>query len=444
MPRHHRGGSIGRTAAEQPVQGAGPQRLPAAQRGRGHRCGHRPGGPRLGRGHRDRGRGRRDQEAGLHRHEDPPSLTLGHADLRLPAGRLRVPQLRRDDRRDQPDRRRPPRDRPQDQLRHLLRGPRPDRHQDQRQRRHGRERARGAVHPPPARPGAPDRRDGALHPQPAHRRLRHRRQDHRPGELARDLDHAGPQPRRRRVRHRLRLLPLLAQEPAAQLRLLLGGHRPQPQLGLPVGLLRRLLRLHLQRHLPGRGRRVGTRGQGGRRLGARPGGRRRAADQVAHRLAHLRRADPVALRLHQQRHRPRPDPGRPRRVRGPGPEHGLHQQLHPRAGQRPLHHRRLDRRLDVGRPQDLQLHLRDVSDRVPGLLPPRRADRPADDPQPGGRAPLPGVLRLRLPDHRQGVAVLRHRDPAGDGLLRRVRDGDRLDRQPRRHRHRHPRPVGAR
>ena len=45
--------------------------------------------------------------------------------------------------------------------RHLAPGPRPDRGEDQRQRGHRRGRAGGAVHPPPARPRAPHRRDGA-------------------------------------------------------------------------------------------------------------------------------------------------------------------------------------------------------------------------------------------------------------------------------------------
>ena len=38
----------------------------------------------------------------------------------------------------------------------------------------------------------------------------------------------------------------LAQEPAAELRQLERRHRPQPQLALPVGLLWRLVRHHLQ------------------------------------------------------------------------------------------------------------------------------------------------------------------------------------------------------
>ena len=53
------------------------------------------------------------------------------------------------------------------------------------------------------------------------------------------------------------------------------------------------------------------------------------------------------------------------------------QRLHARAGERPLHRRRHDRRLGVGRAQDLRLHVRDVPATLePGLLPARRADRP--------------------------------------------------------------------
>ena len=60
----------------------------------------------------------------------------------------------------------------------------------------------------------------------------------------RDLHRLRPQPRRRRVRHRHRLLPLVAQEPPAQRRLGQCRHRPEPQLWLPLGLLRRVERQH--------------------------------------------------------------------------------------------------------------------------------------------------------------------------------------------------------
>ncbi|GAA3047735.1 M14 family metallopeptidase [Streptomyces olivoverticillatus] len=45
---------------------------------------------------------------------------------------------------------------------------------------------------------------------------------------------------------------------------------------------------------------------------------------------------------------PRHDPGRPRRLRRRRQIHGCQQRLHARAVQRPLHHRRVDRRLAVG------------------------------------------------------------------------------------------------
>ena len=81
--------------------------------------------------------------------------------------------------------------------------------------------------------------------------------DHEPHQQPRDLDHLQPQPGRQRVRHRDRLLPLMAQEPPAELRLERGRHRPQPQLELAVGLLRRLQRHVLVGDLP---RRVGVLG----------------------------------------------------------------------------------------------------------------------------------------------------------------------------------------
>ena len=81
---------------------------------------------------------------------------------RLPERRRRLPQLRRDDGRDQRARRRQPGDRQRFSHRHLLRGPRPGRDQDLRQRRDRRGRARGPVHRRPARARAPHDRDGAL------------------------------------------------------------------------------------------------------------------------------------------------------------------------------------------------------------------------------------------------------------------------------------------
>ena len=68
-----------------------------------------------------------------------------------------------------------------------------------------------------------------------------RHADHEPRQLRARSGSSRRQPGRRRVRHRHRLLPLVAQEPPAQHRLERGRHRPQPQLGLPVGLLRRLV-----------------------------------------------------------------------------------------------------------------------------------------------------------------------------------------------------------
>ena len=68
-----------------------------------------------------------------------------------------------------------------------------------------RERARGAVHRPPARPRAPDRRDGAL-PAAASSPTSYgdRLADHQHRQQPRDLDRARRQPGRRRVRHRHR------------------------------------------------------------------------------------------------------------------------------------------------------------------------------------------------------------------------------------------------
>ena len=127
-------------------------------------------------------------------------------------------------------------------------------------------------------------------------------------------------------------------------------HRPQPQLALPVGLLRRLVRQHVERDLPRPVGRLRARGRDRHQLRAQPRGRRRAADQDQHRLPHVQRAGALAVRLHLQRHRARHDPAGLQHVLDAGPADGRHQRLHAGAGLGPLHHRRLDRRLAVGRP----------------------------------------------------------------------------------------------
>jgi hypothetical protein len=64
-------------------------------------------------------------------------------------------------------------------------------------------------------------------------------------EHARDLDRLRGQPRRRRVRPDRLAVPRLAQEPPAERRHDRDRHRHQPQLRLPLGLLRRLIELEV-------------------------------------------------------------------------------------------------------------------------------------------------------------------------------------------------------
>ena len=64
---------------------------------------------------------------------------------------------------------------------------------------------------------------------------------HRHREHARDLDRLRGQPRRRRVRPDRFALPRLAQEPPAERRFDLDRDRHQPQLRLPLGVLRRVI-----------------------------------------------------------------------------------------------------------------------------------------------------------------------------------------------------------
>ena len=351
------------------------------RRERAHRQGPRGGRPHRGRDRRQRPR-RADRDGlELRRAQAaPPALSrgarLGAAPARprdrsararrgLPGRRRRLPQLRRAVRRHAGDRHRVPVDRAALQPRHEPRGPPDLGAEDLRQRRHRRGRARGPLHPQPARPRAPHRRDGALPAQRADEQVRHRLADHQRRQHARDLDRPEREPRRVGVRRRHRQLPVVAQEPPAQRGLVGGRHRPQPQLGLAVGLLRRLQRHVLLGDLPRPVAVLGARDPARARLRHLARHRRRAADQDRDRLPHLLRARPVALRLHDRQH----GGGAGRRRRGhvphAGHQHGQHERLHARAGQRPVHRRRHDRRLAVGPAQDLRLHVRAVPEDAP-------------------------------------------------------------------------------
>ncbi len=146
-----------------PRQAGNVDELPGQQRP--HRAAALPGRPlrrrdRLGRGarhrrdHRDRARGAQPQGPGLRglRAAQADGGELRDRAVRLPRGGLELPQLRRDDRRDQQRGRRVPEPDLQAGHRQVLREPRHHRAQDQRQRRGRRGRAGGAVHAPPARP----------------------------------------------------------------------------------------------------------------------------------------------------------------------------------------------------------------------------------------------------------------------------------------------------
>ena len=73
--------------------------------------------------------------------------------------------------------------------------------------------------------------------------LRHRPAHHRYRQHPRDLDRVRGQPRRRRVRPDRLAVPRLAQEPPAERRHDRDRHRHQSQLRLPLGVLRRVVRV---------------------------------------------------------------------------------------------------------------------------------------------------------------------------------------------------------
>ena len=138
----------------------------------------------------------------------------------------------------------------------------------------------------------------------------------------RGLDRLRGQPRRRRVRPDRLALPRLAQEPPAEPGLDRDRDRPQPQLRLPLGVLRRLVELEVVVDLSRLDRVLGARDAGDPRLHGQPPDRRPPADQDRHHVPHRRRADPVAVRLHQDRHPGRHERRRPRRARRARQEDG--------------------------------------------------------------------------------------------------------------------------
>ncbi len=229
------------------------------------------------------------------------------------------------------------------------------------------------------------------------------------------------EPGRQRVRRRVRLVPVVAQEPPAERRIDGRGHRPQPQLGLQLGLLRRLVR-HLQLgDLPRRVPVLRARDPGRAELRQQPRDRRRPADQDQHRLPYLFRARPVALRLHDRGHRARRSAPtrrtRSRRSAGRWPR---------RTGTRPSRRQTSTSptarsTTGSGTTTDLRLHVRDVPALLePRVLPARRGDRRPDEPQPAGGRAAAELLGLPAAHHRPDV----RRAGAGDDLRRRLRDGE--------------------
>ena len=194
-------------------------------------------------------------------------------------------------------------------------------------------------------------------------------------------------------------------------------HRPEPQLGLPVGLLRRRGGTPSSETYRGASAVLGARDRSGcatscdsRR------DRRRAADQGRHRLPHLRRAGAVALRLHHRRHA-RPDMTQD--------DHdafvAIGTAMAATNGYTP--EQASDLYITDGTINDWLWGDHRASSPTPsrctrssvrggGFYPPDEVIARADRPQPRGGAPTAGERRLPVPGHRQGGAVLRRRPTA--------------------------------
>ena len=115
------------------------------------------------------------------------------------------------------------------------------------------------------------------------------------------------QPRRQRVRHRHRLLPVLAQEPAAQRGSSNVGTDLNRNWGYNWGCCGGSSGTTSSETYRGPAAFSAPETAGAAQLRQQPGGRRRAADQGEHRLPHVLAAGALALRLHHREHRARAD-----------------------------------------------------------------------------------------------------------------------------------------
>ena len=362
----------------------------------------------------------------------------GRGSRRLPGEGRPLPHVRGDGRGDPGRSGRLPRHRVHPLDRQELPASRPVGRQGLGPRRHRRGRAGGHVRFAASRPRAPVARAEPRAAALADHGLRHGRPDHPHRQQPRDLDRVRGQPGRRRVRpHRL-AVPGLAQEPPAQRRDERDRHRPQPELRLSLGLLRRLVSLEVVGDVSRVECLLDARDACDPRLHGQPPDRRPPADQDRDHVPLGGCPDPVAVRLHEDRRAVGHDRRRPRRARRPGQEDGPDQRLHGDAVEQPVHHRRRRDRLGLRPRAHLHVHVRALPEPQPGqldraVLPAGRGHRTGDRAQQGGHPDPDRGGRLPVRGDRQDEDALR---PA----VRRPRDLRRLDRQPSSARTR-PRPA---
>ena len=360
------------------------------------------------------------------------------------------------------------------QHRQELPGARPLGGQDQRQRQRRRARARGPVRRPPSRPRAHDGRAGALPLHAARERLR-----------------PSTRPSRNLVNSR-EIFIIFAINPDGFRYDLTGRARtargartasrtPAPAPSAPTSTATTTTDWGCCGGSSGNPSSITYRGakafsapetQAFRDFVNGPGRRTASSRSPSpHHAPHERRADPVAVRLHEDQHPGRHDQERLDDVRDARSRHGGAQWLYAAAVVRPVHHRRRPDRLAVRQAPDLLVHLGAVpdrdADRVGRPLPGRREHRPPDRAQPlgahlvpaAGRLPVPGggppgpelrrVLRRRRGDERAGRRTRTARTPppaaAGSGRIphRRPRTGSSSSARPSRARARSS-PAAAR
>ena len=274
--------------------------------------------------------------------------------------------------------------------------------------------------------------------------LRHGHADHRHREHARDLDRVRGQPRRRRVRPRpatrtARGARTASRTPGSTTSARTSTATTATSWGCCGGSSGRKASATYRGKAPFSAPET----QAMRDFMAQPPGRRPPADQDRDHVPHRGRADPVAVRLHEDRRPGRHDRRRPRRARRDGQEDGRDERLHADAVERAVHHRRRRDRLGVRHAAHLDVHVRALPEPRQGQPSTPASTRPTSSSSARPSATSEAILYLIERAGCRYSVIGKSKANCGP-LFDDFETPRRLGRRPARHRHRHARRVGAR